>query len=100
MPVLRCLETAIHRGASLPSESCEIKRSYCSNFGEQWPNALARAVAQLNGWKRGTINSPSRMYGVCLIAGKRSLHGYSAWFASRLRFFTGAVHAHLCDRRP
>jgi hypothetical protein len=43
MPVLRCLETAIHRGASLPSESCEIKRSYCSNFGEQWPNALAKS---------------------------------------------------------
>jgi hypothetical protein len=41
MPVLRYLETAIHRGATLPSESCEIKRSCCSNFGEQWLNALA-----------------------------------------------------------
>jgi hypothetical protein len=41
MPVLRYLETAIHRGASLPSESCEIKRSCCSNFGKQWRNALA-----------------------------------------------------------
>ena len=41
MPVLRYLETAIHRGASLPSESCEIKRSCCSNFGEQRLNAFA-----------------------------------------------------------
>jgi hypothetical protein len=53
---------------------------------------------QLNGWKRRAINCPSGMHGVCLIAGKRSLHGYPADFASRLRFLYRAVHAGLCAR--
>ena len=44
MPVLRYLETAVHQGARLPSESCEIKRSCCPNFGEQWLSALAEIV--------------------------------------------------------
>jgi hypothetical protein len=92
MPVLRYLETAIHRGASLPSESCEIKRSCCSNFGEQRLNAFAERDSQLNGWKRRVINCPSRMHGVCSIAGKRSLHGYLLSFASRLRFLAGRQH--------